>query len=293
MLERFEKSVDLPMYLGHKGYRLAGEQRDAGRIAMVNDRTGDAVVVSKDADGDRWTFANARNPADKGTLGTFLATREGLNPSECLTRLIALSNPLVRDPEGHRYRAFQSQPEAVGVRAATERHLAAVEGHQAVLKSLGKLGVNPATLDRTRFGEIKAQDDVAKLVADPKDLWASKYRPTDKRIVITEQPIDALAYEKNRGRGECCYMATGGAPTEAQKKRLAHVLCDMPPGTKVVLAFGRDEQGRRLAAEIQALVPTVRMEREMPEFGSRWSNQMAVEQRHARSMERLGPSMGR
>ena len=36
------------------------------------------------------------------------------------------------------------------------------------------------------------------------------------------------------------------------------------------------------------MVPTtVKMEREMPAFGSRWNSQMQIEQRHARSMQRV------
>jgi hypothetical protein len=111
--------------------------------------------------------------------------------------------------------------------------------------------------------------------------------------VFTEQRLDAMAYERSRGKEVSCYMATGSALSDAQKRKLAHLLCEVPPGVKIVLEFGRDGSGRRLAQEIQALAPTVKTEREMPTFGSRWSNQMQIEQRHARGMQRVGPSLAK
>jgi hypothetical protein len=292
ILERFERAVDLPLYLGYRGFRLAPQDGDQSRLRMEDPKSGDTLFVTKNLDTGAWSYTNARDPKDRGTLTDYLMTREGLATNACLERIVALANPLVRDAQGHAYRQYvhSGAPE---LQRAVAGHLTVVEAATSALRRLDKLGVDTASLDQWRFGHVKNENDIATLVRDPSDLWASKYRSTDKKIVLTEQPIDAIAYEKSRGRQECCYMATGGSPSEAQKRRLAHVLSAVPPGTTVVLAFGRSPESQKLAAEIQALVPMVKMERETPAFTDRWSNQMQLEQRHARSMQRVAPSLSR
>jgi len=57
----------------------------------------------------------------------------------------------------------------------------------------------------------------------------------------------------------------------------------------VVIACGRDQAGRQLAADLQSLAPNMKMERAAPEFGARWNDQLLLERRHERS---LGPRLG-
>ena len=291
MLERFERAVDLPLYLAYRGYALVPNEQDASRLTMANPKTGDTLSLRQDLETSTWSYASLRDREDRGTLADYLVTRQQLAPKACLERVIALSNPLVRDPEGHHFRQFVhgAAPELT---SALSKHRKAIDEEMSAVGTLEKLGVAKGSLDEWRFGRVRSNDDLAKVLSDPSDLWASKYRPTDQTIVLTEQPIDAMAYEKSRGKQVACYMATGGEPSELQKKKLAHLLCEVPPGVKIVLAFGRDDAGRKLAAEIQALVPTVKMEREMPAFGARWSEQMKLEQRHVRSITRHAPSLG-
>jgi hypothetical protein len=292
MLERFERAVDLPLYLAYRGYEHVPDERDASRITMTNPKTGDALSLRQNLETGAWSYASLRDREDRGTIADYLVTRHGLDPKACLERVIALGNPLVRDPQGHDFQKFVrgGVPE---LRSAVSEHRKAVEEEMSAVGALDKLGVAKGSLDEWRFGRVRNNDDLAKVLSDPSDLWASKYRPTDRKIVITEQPIDAMAYEGSRGKQVACYMATGGEPSELQKKKLAHLLCEVPPGMQIVLAFGRDAAGRKLAAEVQALVPTVKMERETPAFGARWSDQMKIEQRHARSMTGHAASLGR
>src|SRR5207302_3830332 len=135
-----------------------------------------------------------------------------------------------------------------------------------------RLGVQRGTLDEWRFGAVKRDADVTRLVVEPSELWASKYRPADKAVVLVERPIDAIAYERAHGRQAVCYLATGTKPEDEQRRKLAHILAEVPGGPSVVLAFGRDDAGRRMAAEVQALAPLVRMERHAPQLGARWAD---------------------
>lgn len=111
--------------------------------------------------------------------------------------------------------------------------------------------------------------------------------------MLIERPLDAIAYERAHGRQQVRYLATGTKPDDEQRRKLAHVLAAVPAGTSVVLAFGRDDAGRRIAAEVQALAPRVRMERHAPELGARWADQMQLERRHALSIRRVGSGLER
>jgi hypothetical protein len=88
-------------------------------------------------------------------------------------------------------------------------------------------------------------------------------------------------------------MYTGSQPEPDTLRKIAHVLAELPPGMTVVLAFGRDERGRELAEQVRQLAPALRMEREGPQLGARWGDQMQLQQRHARSLTRAPPGIAR
>ena len=95
-----------------------------------------------------------------------------------------------------------------------------------------------------------------------------------------------------RPASRVCYIATGSSPDHEQLKRLGHILAEIPERVGVVLAFGGDGTGRKLAEEVQALAPMIKMERQAPQLGPRWAEQMQLEARHALSLQRVnrGPS---
>jgi len=125
----------------------------------------------------------------------------------------------------------------------------------------------------------------------PGFLSPSRYKATDRKLVLVERPIDAVAFEARHGRQEACYIATGSALDPERKRRLAHVLAEAR-GVEVVLAYGRDRRGEELAAEVQALAPLSRFERRGPDIAVRWADQMQLEARHARSLGRIGSGRG-
>jgi hypothetical protein len=292
LLQRFGRAVDLPAYLGSRGFVLS-EHQEPGRIGMTSPGTGEKLLLEKDVERGGWTYVNAVDPSDRGTVADFIARRDGLTRSACIDRLAACCDERGRgSPEAARYRAFlRNLPEDLA--RATKEHERDQRAELAVAASLDRFGVERGTLDEWRFGAVKQDRDVAALVSEPRALWASRYRPEDRGVVLVERPIDAIAYERAHGRQAVCYLATGSSPDDEQRRKLAHVLAEVPDGTKVVVAFGRDEAGRRLAAEVQALAPLVRMERHAPELGARWADQMQLERRHALSLQRPGAALER
>lgn len=292
LLQRFAKVVDLPAYLSSRGFALS-EQQGAGQISMTSRSTGETLRLQKDVERDGWGYVNIRDPSDRGNVADFIARREGLARAACIDRLAACCDRRGRGSvEARRYRAFlRAVPEDLA-RAIREHEHTQLEALSAT-RTLDRLGVQSGTLDGWRFGVVKREADVTRFVSEPAELWASKYRPGDRAVVLVERPLDAVAYERAYGRQQACYLATGTKPDDEQRRKLAHVLAEVPGGTSVVLAFGRDDAGRRMAAEVQALAPLVRMERHAPELGARWADHMQLERRHALSMRRVGAGFER
>jgi hypothetical protein len=290
ILERFERNVDVPSYLAQRGYRPSSSS--AYGIAMENPVTGDLVLLKQGLEGGAWTYANPRDQEDRGSIADFMVRRDGVSLETCTARIVALSTIRSRDPEAVRYRTTVASPppELVQAKAA---HLQGLEAEKTAAQVLRNLGIAAATFDEWRFGALRTPEAVAGIMTDPPGLWVSKYRPTDRALVFTEQVVDAIAYELEHGKQMACYVAIGRRPGDEVKKKIAHVLCEVPRGVTVVLAFGADDRGRQVADEVRALAPTLRMERRPPDFGTRWSNKMQLEHRHVRSVAHPGPSLGR
>jgi hypothetical protein len=291
LLERFAKMIELPAFLGQQGFELS-KRDEPGRLCMRHPTSGVELILDKDVERGGWSYVNAANPADRETVIDFVTRNDRASRKECLERLLACCDERGRTPEAARYNAFRrAMPEDL-VRA-TQEHEQAKRRAFEVSAMLERQGVARGTLDEWRFGAVKRDADITALITEPKALWASKYRPTDKAIVLVERPIDAIAYERAHGRQSVCYLATGSQPDSEQRRRLAHVLAEAPDGARVVLAYGRDDAGQKLAAEVKALVPFARMERHAPQFGARWADQMQLERRHALSLRKVGIGLER
>jgi hypothetical protein len=260
---------------------------------MTRRTTGERLLLDKDVERGGWSYVSASNQTHRGSVVDFVTRHDGVSRKACLERLIACCDERGRgSAEATRYRAvLRAMPEDLA--RATREHEEAKRNELAANMTLDRMGVARGTLDEWRFGSARRVADVSTLINEPKALWASKYRAGDKAIVLVERPIDAIAYERSHGRQSVCYFATGSRPDEEQRRRLAHVLAEVPGGTRVVLAYGRDDEGRKLAAEVQALAPLARMERHAPDFGARWSDQMQLERRHALSIRKVSPVLGR
>jgi len=291
LLRRFATMIDLPAFVGQQGFQL-GERQEPGRLSMVHRPTGETLWLERDVDRGGWTYTNAADPHDRGTVVDYLQ-RRGASRAACLDRLIACCDRRARGTvEAERYQEFvRAMPE--DLRRALNEHEQHKLAEHATTKALERLGVPRGTLDESRFRPAKREADLAVLTDEPKVLWASSFRPGDRAVVLVERPIDAVAYERAHGRQSACYLATGSAPDPVQKKRLAHILAEAPDGMNVILAFGRDEAGRRLAHEIQAVAPMIHMKRHAPELGARWADQMQLERRHVASLQRTRAAIER
>jgi hypothetical protein len=285
LLDRFAKAIDLPAFMWQRGFRVSDE-RAPGQLRMTEPTTGESLVLERDSLRG-WTFASPDRPTERGSIVDYLTRRDGASRGECFERLVACADERgLRSEEAARYRAvLRDRPDMLeAARKERDRARAAERAGHRVLE---RYGVPAGVIDEVRFGRIRSEEDAVKLTGDSTPLWASRYRPSDKAVVLVERPIDAIGYERTVGKGSACYIALGSEPDPERRKRLARMLAEIPAGVGVVLAFGSDRTGRKLAEEVQALAPTVRMDRQAPEFGGRWADQMQLEARHARSLQRL------
>lgn len=291
MIAAYEKTFDLPALLSSRGYVASSSvPRDPGHVEMVERSTGRTLLLRKDLSTGVWSYQNAHHSEDRGRTSHYLEAHDRLPRDQSLDRLIVLSTEGSLSPEALAYRrASREKPPAL--REMENRHLVALYQEQATQRLLSTYGVEPKQLDGGRFGRFKTPSDLDRLVREPQRLGASAYRPTDQAIVLTERPLDAIGYERAKGNDRSFYLYTGSSPNEATLREVAQAIADVPPGTRVVLAFGRDDSGSGLAARIQALAPALKMDREPPAFGARWADQMQIEHRHARSLRR-SPSRG-
>jgi hypothetical protein len=229
----------------------------------------------------------------RGSIVEYLAEREGTTRGQCLERLAACADERgVRSEEAARYRAvLRERPGALeDARREYDQARAAEEAARRVLE---RSGIPGGAIDEARFGRSRSGEDAMKLISEPRTLWASRYRPSDEALVLVERAIDAIAYERAHGKQGVCYIATGSNPDADQLKRLGHILAEVPDRISVVLAFGGDRAGCKLAAEVQALAPMMGMERRAPSFGARWADQMQLEARHVLSVQRVNGGLSR
>jgi hypothetical protein len=291
LLDRFAKAIDLPAFLWQQGFRVSKEKQP-GQLRMTHSISGDTLVLEKDPQRG-WTYAVDDRQEQRGSIADYLLRREAISREQCLERLVACADERgQRSDEAARYRAVLRECPAP-LEAALREHEQARIAEQAARRVLERCGVPDGRIDEARFGRARCEEDAIKLTSEPRTLWASRYRPGDTAIVLVERPIDAIAYERTVGKGKACYIATGSNLDGAARSQLAHILAEVPARVGVVLALGGDQTGRKLAGDIRGLAPTVKMERQAPQYGARWADQMQLEARHALSLQRVNRGLSR
>jgi hypothetical protein len=285
MIASFEKTFDLPAFLAARGFVVPGGERDPRHVEMVLFSTGETLLLRKDLDSGAWSYQNAHHPEDRGRASHYFEAHDRLSRDESLDHLIALATERNLSEEAVAYRrTCREKPQSL--REMEARHVVGVNQEKSAQTVLRAYGVEPQQVESGRFGQLWTPSDLDRLVRDPQRLGASAYRPTDTTIVLTERPLDAIGYERAKGDGNAYYLYTGSTLSPNKVREIAQVFAELPASMKVVLAFGRDEGGRDLAARVQGLAPSTKMERETPGFGARWADQMQIEQRHAASSQR-------
>ena len=159
--------------------------------------------------------------------------------------------------------------------------LSMISAEATARKLLRRFGIRVDGVDTWRFGHATCANDISRVLAEPTELWMTRYRPSDRKLVFVERPIDALSYQQANDEKNAFYMATGNL-LPRQRQLIVHALRELPAGVTVVLAFGDDERGRGLAAAMQELTRGLRTTRHCPSVGASWNDQVRAQScRHA------------
>ena len=149
-------------------------------------------------------------------------------------------------------------------------------GELAAHKLLRRFGIRVEGVDHWRFGRAHSANDVSRVLAAPTELWMSRFRPTDNKLVFVERPIDALSYEQANGDQSACYIAVGSL-LPRQRQMIGHVLRELPSGVSVVLAFGNHDNGRLLADQVRAAARGLPVIRHCPDVGVSWNDHVRTQ----------------
>lgn len=286
ILERFSRSIDLPTYLTQRGFVLDPSSTVGERLRMHVPYTGERLDLEMDPEKRSWKFSDPDKLGRAGTVAHLLI-EGGATPAQAVEHLIACADDRrLDDPEAVRYRnAVRQKPPQLA--RAVNRHLEVLDRTAAATRSLKHLGVHRDSLDQWRFGKLASEAEVSIALADPPVAWFSRYRTTDKTLVITERPLDAFAYEQARGSSQsCCYMAIGSQTSHERRELLEKVLKDLPTGMAVVVACGDHTRGRQLLQEVRQVAPERVLPSQPPPMGNRWADYAALSERHRKSMSR-------
>ena len=284
LIKRLEQQIDLPAWLVAHGYHLSPTQPDQTRLAMT-DRWGETLQLRKDLDRDTWNYKTGGEPTEHGTVVDLMVRRDGSSLDECVNRMAACLDRNNKSREAVVYRDALSDRDNVLHRAAG-RHIEALKTERESLRGHERLGVDRAGYDEWRFGRP------SQLLRNPTSLEHSRYRSSDRSIVFVERPIDAVAFEQKHGHQYACFIYTGDNPDVEATRKIAHLLAGAPPELKVVLAFARDRRGTELADQVAQVAVGRQLERRAPEFGTRWADEMQIQERHRESLTRLNNQRG-
>jgi len=273
--------VDMPALLSSRGYSLSPGCTGEAGVEMT--KQSDKLTLTKGEDGG-WRF----QAPDGSTGGSGeVLVRGGVPEKAVIDKLFALSQPKAsRDPEVLAYHSARLQKPAE-LTQAEKGYAWARDVEMALNRRLDGMGIRPETLDE-RFRKLTPE----ALLREPEQVWWSKPRPSDRTVVLVERPIDGVAHATLTKRQDAVYVAIGsslaeGAPGKDEREGVVKHLLAAAAGVNVVVAFGASRSGEELAARVRELAPAeVRqtMTREPPRFGERWSEQLAMEKQHAKSV---------
>lgn len=274
-----DRQIDLPAWVVAQGFHLSAVQQDPTKLAFA-DRHGETLLLTKDLDANRWTYRTVHEPIERGTVVDLMVRRDAISLDDCVNRMVACLSPSERTGEPAAYREAQADCDNT-LHKAVARHVAVMTAERDAERGLERLGVVRGSFDRWRFGSASA------VVKDPENLGHSRYRAGDRSMVFVERPIDAIAYERAHGKQHATYIYTGDRPSAEGKRKIGHIIASAPADLTVVAALSKSSRGAALAEEIAELAGHRLVERRTPEFGSRWADQMQMEQRHRDSLARI------
>ena len=278
-LDRIKREIDIREYLTHIGYEL-DKKRDTSRYRAYthpNSRDKVYVPIVKKYDNPNY-FVNLHDPKDRGTVVDLVMTRQQLdldgarrilndylgNHTPSSEVRIANASRKEHEETNKAYRQqFIAQQISKGESGNNEiylqkRLLTHDTRNHAAFKDVVRL--NEAPDGRFVAFPLKNTDDQVtglamksptkeRFLGKREGVWVSAPthpdRPVD-RVIITEDPVDAMSYHQLRGKQNIntVYVSPAGNPSARQLEVIkGHVA--MVNAKSVVLANDNDPAGRK------------------------------------------------
>jgi hypothetical protein len=254
-----------------------GGGRDLTRVTVTHPATPRQVLVFE---GELARFASGFRPGDTLTVMNGLDNRAADRAWDIYVQQCFV--PLGGRSHGQgvlRETTFDRPPPA----AAELRQAFGPEGREqdlahAATVYLMERGIEPRLQLDPRFsgsfGVPRGEGgrDLDALYRQEQELWASRYLPSDRRLVFTEWPIDGLAYHQVRRDEHACYVSVGQDLSLAKQAQLVRGFARMPQEVQLVAAFAGTSRGDRLGRELAELCPDRVISRKSPGSARGWAD---------------------
>ena len=315
----FKENIDIREYLLFKGYKI-DKSRDSARFrAFISADGNEKLVVPIN---DRYPvpsfYFNQHDPADKGSIIDFVASRENKDLGEVCETLQAFN------PQGGLLSGMEGVATAKTVADRKETHQYVIDRIMAhpVLNNTSYLlsrAIAPEVLEDPIFqGRVFSHSYQGEaLIAYPfhdvnnvarglwmkneqtrrflgqreQSLWLSN-RPEGQaeRLIINESPEESLAHRNLKYHvkevGADFYVAIGGHITDAQVGFIQTLVEDIKPFT-VVVAMNNDGAGDRYKSKLVQSLQVDNLEVESPQFNDFNCDLLAVKRYTSEDMHLL------
>jgi hypothetical protein len=317
-IDRFKAEINLSEFASARGYQWDKHNSSRNSIIMRHPN-GDKIIIARSSD-NHWIYFSARNQNDSGTIIDFVQNRDGVKLGDVRNTLrpwIGESKPFVakelyqptvtpvqKDRQGVMQRYVRMEelenPAYLISRGISKKTLHDVR-FQGMIKQDARNNIIFPHYDKDGLSgyEIKNKDFTGFASGGIKSVWHSRVSSHDNKLVITESAIDALSYHQIHGDSFTRYLSIAGQFNPEQKEKiLPAAMNKMPKGSIVVMAFDKDNDGKRFAEELKPLAPAhVTIKRHTPTVGKDWNDQLQSLQRErnnelSKAAQGMGMGMG-
>jgi 5S rRNA maturation endonuclease (ribonuclease M5) len=286
-LEQFKGKINLVEFAQSLGYQVDRRESSQNSKVMRHDN-GDKIVVATSQNGHGIYFS-VRDDRDNGSIIDFVQKRTG---AASLGQIRKTLRPWIGGPGVLPPRSRQPEPKPPPSSSDRQRILLACAQTEPVQHHayLASRGIADATLADPRFVGMVRQDTRGNAVfphhdnegvagyemknrgftgfaaGGTKALWHSTNLEKAKQIVIVESAIDALSHAQLHPNPEMAYVSIGGQLSEHQRD-LLHRMFERAVNreAEVIIATDNDLSGKKLAGELQKLLPAqARFSRAVP-----------------------------
>lgn len=302
-LKRVKEEVNLVQHIASMGYQL-NKAKSCKRYAVL-EQEGDKLIVStRPNHHGHWVYMSAVNDRDRGTIVDFMLHRG--HPYKAICRLssahldqgvlvaVSQSGEVIED-ETLQYKLSKgSLARDLGKAEVTylERRKVDERSYKCYLGECMALGGNKAVFGLYQQVDSQGGGRLCSTISYDYDQYGQSRQyfqaglprglsllrdaePRVQRLVVCESPIDALSYKQQQGLGAgVMYVSTCGSLTHRLRAELRGLLAGAHAyGQEVILAFDRDEAGRKMNQEMAGICQTlqVRYRVHLPPHGKDWN----------------------